>query len=90
MPPYEGTTGYGKVKFNSEEFWDYVRQISKNHLVFISEQKAPDDFVEIWSKPFTRTLDVNKENQFKITEKLFIHRNNQNVLVANDTKSPKL
>ena len=53
-----------------------MREISKDHIVFISEQNASDDFVAIWSKPFTRTLDVNKNNQFKVTEKLFVHQNN--------------
>ena len=72
-PPYNNTTGYGKTKFNSEEFWQYARKVSKRHLMFVSEQSAPDDFISIWEKPFTRTLDVNKNNQFKVTEKLFVH-----------------
>lgn len=73
-PPYDNTTGYGKEKFNSSEFWEYAREVSKTHLMFVSEQVAPDDFVAIWEKSFTRTLDVNKNNQFKVTEKLFIHK----------------
>lgn len=76
-PPYNKTTGYGKEKFNSEDFWEYMREISKSHIVFISEQNAPDDFTSIWEKPFTRTLDVNKENQFKVTEKLFVHKESE-------------
>lgn len=44
--------------------------------MFISEQSAPDDFVAIWENPFTRTLDVNKSNQFRVTEKLFIYKSN--------------
>lgn len=72
-PPYNNTTGYNNEKFNSDEFWEYARETSKEHLMFISEQNAPNDFIAIWEKPFTRTLDVNKDNQFKITEKLFIH-----------------
>lgn len=79
-PPYDNTTGYGKEKFNSEEFWEYMREISKEHVVFISEQTAPDDFVSIWEKPFTRTLDINKNNQFKVTEKLFVHKCNENMV----------
>ena len=79
-PPYDNTTGYGKEKFNSEEFWKYMRKISKEHIVFISEQTAPNDFISIWEKPFTRTLDVNKNNQFKVTEKLFIHKCNANIV----------
>jgi DNA adenine methylase len=78
-PPYNGTTGYGREKFNSDEFWEYMRKVSKEHLVFISEQNAPDDFITIWEKPFTRTLDVNKSNQFKVTEKLFVHECNKDV-----------
>ena len=73
-PPYDNTTGYGKEKFNSEEFWEYMRKISKEHIVFISEQTAPDDFISIWEKPFTRTLDRNKDNQFKVVEKLFTYK----------------
>lgn len=75
-PPYANTTGYSGEKFNSDEFWNYMRIISQNHLVFISEQNAPEDFIAIWSKPFTRTLDFNKENQPKVVEKLFLHKCN--------------
>ena len=75
-PPYNNTTGYGKDKFNSDEFWEYMRVISKNNKVFISEQTAPNDFECVWEKEFTRTLDVNKDNQFKVTEKLFTYRTN--------------
>ena len=73
-PPYNNTTGYGNKKFDSNAFWEYAREVSKTHLMFISEQTVPNDFVSIWEKPFTRTLDVNKNNQFKVTEKLFIHK----------------
>ena len=76
-PPYNGTTQYGNEKFDSNAFWSYMREISRNHLVFISEQNAPEDFISIWEKVFTRTLDVNKNNQFKVSEKLFIHKCNQ-------------
>ena len=51
-----------------------MRKISKEHIVFISEQTAPDDFISIWEKPFTRTLDRNKDNQFKVVEKLFTYK----------------
>ena len=71
-PPYDNTTPYSGIeRFNSQEFWEYMRKISQDNLVFISEQNAPDDFECIWEKPFTRTLDRNKDNQFKVTEKLF-------------------
>lgn len=79
-PPYNGTTGYGNEKFDSDIFWDYMREISKNHIVFISEQNAPDDFVSIWERQLTRTLDRNKNNQFKATEKLFVHKCHENYI----------
>lgn len=73
-PPYDNTTGYGKEKFNTSDFWEYITNLSKTNLVFVSEQVAPNEYISIWEKPFTRTLDVNKENQFVVTEKLFIHK----------------
>ena len=73
-PPYANTTTYQGQKFDSEAFWEYMRQISKHSQVFISEQTAPDDFECIWEKPFTRTLDRNKDNQFKVVEKLFTYK----------------
>ena len=75
-PPYKGTTtGYGlKESFDSEKFWDYAREVSKTHNMYISEQNAPEDFVAIWEKPFTRTMNINKDNIFKVTEKLFVHK----------------
>ena len=74
-PPYANTTTYQGQKFDTNEFWGYMREISKDNKVFISEQNAPDDFECIWEKPFTRTLDRNKNNQFKVTEKLFTYKN---------------
>lgn len=74
-PPYANTTDYGtKLKFDSDEFWEYMRKISKINTVFISEETAPDDFECVWSKEFTRTLDVNKGNQPKKVEKLFQYK----------------
>ena len=37
-------------------------------------KKNTVDFECIWEKPFTKTLDRNKDNQFKVTEKLFTYR----------------
>lgn len=70
-PPYKNTTGYSLGEFNHEEFWEYMRKISKDHIVLISEQSAPDDFKIVWEKEQKRMLDVNKDNIFTITEKLY-------------------
>ena len=73
-PPYANTTGYTTGVFDTDEFWDYMREISKNNLVFISEENAPDDFECIWQQDFKRMLDVNKENIFTKTEKLWKYK----------------
>ena len=73
-PPYIGTTRYSTGKFDSNAFWDYMRKLSKTHVVLISEESAPEDFTCIWEKGVTRSIDVNKNNQPKKTEKLFILR----------------
>lgn len=73
-PPYENTTKYSNQYFDSKAFWEYMRKISDDHRVYISELNAPDDFVSIWHKSITRTLDVNKDNYFKSVENLYIHK----------------
>lgn len=83
-PPYKGTTHYrGVERFDSEAFWNYMRKISAEHVVFISELNAPDDFVAIWEKPFLRQIDRNKDNQFISMEKLFVHKANENKIFLN-------
>ncbi len=71
-PPYTGTTGYGK-DFNHAEFWETCRQwANKDNTVIVSELSAPADFVCIWEKPVTRTLNHNGRNT--ATEKLFMYK----------------
>lgn len=73
-PPYYGTKGYTHIKFDHNAFWVAMRLLAETgHKVFISEQQAPQGFNCVWEKPFTRTLDRNKQNQFKVTEKLFTY-----------------
>ena len=68
-PPYQGTTKY-KDGFDYVEFWNWIRQISKNNFVFISEYNAPIDFECIWQKQLTTTLD--KSSRKVDIEKLFV------------------
>lgn len=69
-PPYANTTGYSGCQFNTDEFWDYVREISKNNIVLISEENAPEDFECVWSKQIARQVDC-RQDRFYRTEKLF-------------------
>lgn len=73
-PPYANTTGYSVGTFNSDEFWEYMRQLSKRCDVYISEEQAPDDFECIWQQELTRWIDRNKSNQPKKIEKLFKYK----------------
>lgn len=43
-PPYKNTKRYSIDKnFDYDRFWDWVRVMSENNIVIISEQEAPDD-----------------------------------------------
>lgn len=72
-PPYEGTTEYANG-FNHRQFWDWVRNTSsQGHTVYVSEYKAPEDFVCVWEKEAKSSLSANGKiggNKVSI-EKLF-------------------
>ena len=71
-PPYQNTKHYGyanQTKMDYDKFWNWVREISKDNYVFVSEQTAPDDFEAIWTQNVKRTN--GKDNNFKAVEKLF-------------------
>ncbi len=71
--PYESSSyEMYQESFNHEEFWGWVRLMSENNIVLISEYYAPDDFECIFEKQLTTTFD-NKQRK-KDTEKLFIHK----------------
>ena len=70
-PPYSGTKKYSSSKnFNHDEFWAWVRKMSENNIVIVSEQSAPEDFECIWEQQVTRMIDYTK--RVRATEKLFI------------------
>ena len=73
-PPYSNTTGYTVGQFDTDEFWDYMRQLSKRCDVYISEESAPDDFECIWSKEKVRTLEKNDNVGRVKVEKLFKYK----------------
>lgn len=49
-PPYKGTKSYGNQAFDYNKFYDWVRQVSKNSYVLVSEFYMPEDFECVWSK----------------------------------------
>jgi DNA adenine methylase len=55
------------LKFDHKLFWNWVRKMSKNNLVFVSEYSAPNDFTEILNQKHTfYNMKTHKD------EKLFI------------------
>lgn len=77
-PPYQNTTKYSVSSFNYEEFWDWVRKMSKDNIVYVSEYNAPPDFTCIWEKDTLVNFDSNRaagSSNKKRTEKLFVYSN---------------
>lgn len=74
-PPYANTKHYGyanQEKMDYNRFWNWVREMSKDNYVFVSEQAAPDDFEIIWEMEAKRTS--GKDNNFKAIERLFRYK----------------
>lgn len=73
-PPYKDTKQYkNATKFDYEDFWQTMREWSKNNIVIISEQTAPDDFICIWEQEVNRSIKAKDKRT--ATEKLFIYNN---------------
>lgn len=69
-PPYKDTQSYKVELFDHNNFWDWVRFISKNNNVYISEYNAPNDFECIFSKQVSSRIRSNAKNKISL-EKLF-------------------
>jgi DNA adenine methylase len=76
-PPYKQSLGKMCNKylreFDSEKFWNIMREWSKNNIVIISEEQAPDDFISIWSKKTNSS--IKKKSR---VEQLFIKNTSLN------------
>lgn len=70
-PPYAGKTGYGCNKFDHEAFWQWCR--TRDFPVYVSEYRAPEDFVSIWRKE-KRRLFNDKGLSSNSVEHLFLHK----------------
>ena len=71
-PPYKGTKQYANaITFDYDLFWNTMRKWSKNNIVIISEEHAPDDFICIWEQEVSRSIKANDKS--RSVEKLFIY-----------------
>ena len=69
-PPYANTSKY-TVDFDNEGFWQWCR--TRNFPVYISEYRAPEDFISVWSKEKRRLFNSSNMSANAI-EHLFLHK----------------
>lgn len=71
-PPYRDTNKkYNIESFDHDLFWETMRVLSKNNLVFVSELTAPTDFKCVYTHKYSSK--INKINVDR-DEKIFIHK----------------
>lgn len=71
-PPYSGTKDYAQGRFDSVEFWKWVRRMSFKNRVLVSEYSAPKDFREVW-RYGTETNIRNSAGVLARVERLFTY-----------------
>lgn len=63
-PPYSNTKQYANaLGFDYAEFWEIMREWSKKHYVFISEENAPEDFKGVWAQVVTRSIKATDKSR---------------------------
>ena len=73
-PPYENTKQFkNSIHFNFDEFWQTMREWSKDNFVLVSELSAPDDFVCVWQKDVQRSMK-STDSTMRAVEKLFAYK----------------
>jgi len=75
-PPYKGTSCQPWPEFDSVQFWNIMRNLSKykNIKVIVSEVSAPNDFKCIYRLKRRNGMH-NISDKLVIEEKLFVYRN---------------
>ena len=69
-PPYRNTTQYGKIKFDSNKFDNWFREVSKEHFVILCEYTAPTDFTCFKKINVAKCLSAN-DNQSRTVDGLW-------------------
>ena len=74
-PPYSKTEcryyteDNSRLKFNHESFWEWVREMSKTNVVFVSEYSASEDFKCVYEN---KKISVSRGRKTMGSEKLFM------------------
>lgn len=69
-PPYAGTTEYTAKNFDHDRFWRFCESLSAACRVFVSEYSAPPNWMPVWEKAVTSSLDRDT-GSLRAVEKLF-------------------
>ena len=74
-PPYENTKKYSIAKhFDYQRFWERARELSREHMVLISSQVAPNDFKVIWELETKANLSsLNGREMIDAIERLYVY-----------------
>lgn len=70
-PPYRNTQKY-RDTFDHDLFWEWVRDVAKDHDIFVSEYTAPQDFRVMWASDLSCPIDRNSGKKRGV-EKLFTY-----------------
>lgn len=71
-PPYKGTKQFANATtFDYDLFWETMREWSKDNIIIVSEENAPEDFECIWKQEVSRSIKAKDKS--KSVEKLFIY-----------------
>ena len=80
-PPYKGNNLSSKffIEFDSEKFWEVMREWSKKNIVVISESTAPKDFKQIWC---VESRVTNATTTKRYQDCLFVYKDTWKLLSA--------
>lgn len=70
-PPYKGTKQYGSNKIIYDDFYKFLKELSKNNVILVSEYFMPEDFTCIWTKERKVMQKSDRVAAEKAVEKLF-------------------
>lgn len=71
-PPYKDTKQYSKQSIDYDSFYDFLRKLSENNIVLVSEYNMPEDFKCIWQKERKVLQKSDRVTGEKAVEKLFV------------------
>jgi len=69
-PPYANTRCKYADKFDNDSFWEWVREMSKTNVVFVSEYSAPEDFECVYENK--KKIQTSSKKVSSGCEKLFM------------------